>query len=163
MTKQINEGIQKVALSDKERDDFLLLWEKDNKEISTKSGTANQTLKAELKQLEAKQMNVVDAYVDKEISHDEYAALKQKIINRKVEISDLLKEQGNSWLGRFKQWILAAHQANLIVIGENVADKRSVLQKIGSDFRLTGQKVSWLWGNPYKILVENRRFADTSG
>ncbi len=163
LIKQINEGIQKVALSDKERDDFLLLWEKDNKEISTKSGTANQTLKAELKQLEAKQMNVVDAYVDKEISHDEYAALKQKIINRKVEISDLLKEQGNNWLGRFKQWILAANQANLIVIGENVADKRSVLQKIGSDFRLTGQKVSWLWGNPYKILAENRPFAEMSG
>ena len=94
---------------------------------------------------------------------DEYAALKQKIINRKVEISDLLKEQGNNWLGRFRQWILAAHQANLIVIGENVADKRSLLQKIGSDFRLTGQKVSWLWGNTYKILAEDRPFADTSG
>ena len=31
-----------------------------------------------------------------------------------------------------------------------------------ADFRLIGQKMSWLWGNPYKILAENRPFAEMS-
>jgi len=30
------------------------------------------------------------------------------------------------------------------------------------DFRLAGQKVFWLWENPYKIVAENSGFLDTS-
>ena len=32
-----------------------------------------------------------------------------------------------------------------------------------ADGRLTGQKVAWLWENPWKILAENSRFLEMSG
>ena len=161
--KQFNEIIQKVALDDDTTNDFLRRWEKDNNEFSTKNSTDKTMLKMELKTLEEKQMNLLDTYLEKTITNEEYTAVKQKIINRKVEIKESLQDKGNNWLELFREWILLANQAKNIAESENLTEKRSFLQKIGSDFRLAGQKVFWLWENPYKIVAENSGFLVTSG
>ncbi len=163
IVKQFNEIIQKVALPDEVRDDFLRRWEKDKAEYSTKTGADKNKLKAELKMLDEKQMNLLDAYLDHTITNEEYTAAKQKIINRKVEINESLKSKGNNWLGLFREWILTANQAEKVANGENLEEKRSFLQKIGSDFRLAGQKVSCLWGEPFDIVAENSGFPVLSG
>jgi hypothetical protein len=155
LVKQINEQLQKVAIDDTTKDDFLRRWEKDNAEYSTKTGADKNKLKVELKLLDEKQMNLLDAYLNHTITNEEYTAAKQKIINRKVEINESLKSKGNNWLELFREWILTANQAKNIAVSENLEEKRSFLQKIGSDFRLAGQKVAWLWEKPYEIAVEN--------
>jgi len=163
LVKQINEQLQKVAIDDITKDDFLRQWEKENAEYATKHSTDKSKLKTELKTLEEKQITLLDTYLDHTITNEEYTAAKQKIINRKVEISESLKNKGNNWLGLFRDWILMANQAKNIAVSENLEEKRSFLQKIGSDFRLAGQKVAWLWEKPYEIVGENRGFTLMSG
>ena len=163
LIKQINDTIQKVALSDETKDEFLRRWETDNNEHATQTGADKTKLKTELKILEEKQMTLLDTYLEHTITNEEYTAVKQKIINRKVEINEALTDKRNNWLEPFREWILLANQAKNIANGENLEEKRSFLQKIGSDFRLVGQKVSWLWGKPWNILGENQGFLDWSG
>ena len=163
LLKQINNLIQKVVLSDEIKNDWLRRWENDNAKYATRSGVDNQKLKVELRMLEEKQATLLDAYLDHTILNEEYTAAKQKIINRKVEISEALKKNRNNWLGLFRSWILEANQAQNIIRGENLESKRQFAQKIGSDGRLTGQKVAWLWENPWKIIAENSRFPEMSG
>ncbi|MFA6548103.1 MAG: recombinase family protein [Candidatus Magasanikbacteria bacterium] len=163
LVKQINEQIKKVALSDEIKDNFLRQWEIDNTKYSTKSNADKTKLKTELKTLDEKQMTLLDAYLDRTITNEEYTAVKQKIINRKIEINESLKDKGNNWLGLFHEWILLANQAKNIAVGENLEEKRSFLQKIGSDFRLAGQKVSWLWENSWAIIAENSSITVSSG
>ncbi len=162
IVKQFNEIIQKVALDDETTNDFLRRWEKDNTEFSTKNGADKTKLKMELKTLEEKQMNLLDTYLEHTITNEEYTAAKQKIINRKVEINECLRDKGNNWLELFREWILLANQAKNIAKSENLEEKRSFLQKIGSDFRLAGQKVSCLWGEPFDIVAEKTAFTDKS-
>ena len=108
LVKQLNELCQKVALSDEWKEQFLKKWELDSKELSTKSDPSAQNLKNELKQLEEKQMRLLDAYLDKTITNEEYIAAKEKIINRKVEIKEAMSDfgrKGNNWLEPFKEFV----------------------------------------------------------
>ena len=163
LVKQINSIIKKVAFSDAVRDNFLLRWEQDNKKLTTASSANSKTLKIELKQLEERLIRLTDGYLDQVIGNEEYTILKQKIINRKVEVNESLKTNGNNWLGLFRNWILEGNQAKNIAFDENMESKRRFVQKIGSDFRLFGQKGLWLWENPWAIIAENPPIVVTSG
>ena len=145
LVNQINTLYQKVALSDEWKEKFLAQLEADYKEFSAKSDPSAQNLKTELKHLEEKQMRLLDAYLENTITNEEYISAKEKIINRKVEIKEAMSDfgrKGNNWLEPFKEWILTAHQANEKAVTGNLEEKRMFLQKIGSNFRIAGQKVA---------------------
>ena len=63
----------------------------------------------------------------------------------------------------FKNWILAAHQANSVGISGNLEEKRATLQKIGSDFQITGQKAACQLGEPWNFVAQKSSFTDWSG
>ena len=133
------------------KDKFLKEWQEDYRKAQTAKPSA-QNLRQELKKLEEKQMRLLDAYLEQTISEEEYTKAKEKIINSKVDLKEKLKfgRKGNNWLEPFKEWILSAHQAVRAANTENLEEKRSFLQKIGSNFRLTGQKVACSLQIPYQ-------------
>lgn len=115
----------------------------------------------ELKALEEKQMRLLDAYLEQTITNEEYTETKKKILNRKIEIKENLKESGGRglrWLELFKEWILSAHQAINYVDSGNLEEKRSFLQKIGSNFHIIGQKAAVELGFPWAAASEKSRF-----
>jgi len=90
----------------------------------------------------------------------------EKILNRKIEIKENLKENGGRglhWLELFREWIISAHQAISVADSENLEEKRSFLQKIGSNFRLTGQKVACSLKDGHQIGVQKSQFSVWSG
>ncbi len=166
LVEQLNGLFQKVALSDEWKNNFLKQWEKDYKEISTKSHASAQNLKTELKTLEEKLTRLLDAYLDQTITNEEYTVKKQKIINRKVEINEELNNfgrKGNNRLELFKKWIFEARQANSVGISGNLEEKRSFLQKIGSDFHIVGQKAAIQLTKPWIWSAEKPQFPVWSG
>ncbi|HOX29944.1 MAG TPA: recombinase family protein [Candidatus Paceibacterota bacterium] len=166
LTQQLNKLFQKVALSVELKNYFLNRWEKDFKDFSTNANASAQNLKAELKIIEAKLNRLLDIYVDQAINREEYAAKKQKLLNRRVEINEEVENfgrKGNVRLGLFKEWILQAFQANSIAESENLEEKRSLLKKIGSDFRITGQKPLISLQNPWSLSAKKAEFISMSG
>ncbi|MDP4008514.1 MAG: recombinase family protein [Candidatus Peregrinibacteria bacterium] len=152
LVKQLNELFQKVALSDDWKEKFMKQWELDYKKASTASSSSAGESKMELKVLEEKQMRLLDAYLEQTITNEEYTETKKKLLNRKIEIKENLKESGGRglyWLELFKEWILSAHQAINYVDSGNLEEKRSFLQKIGSNFYIIGQKAAVELGFPW--------------
>ena len=99
---------------------------------------------------------LLDAHLEGVISKDEYLAKKQKILNQKIEISEKLKDferKGNHWLEPAKNFILAAKQAKIIALQENLFEKKDFLKKIGSNRILRERKVFVSFKNPWKILA----------
>ncbi|MFH1284549.1 MAG: recombinase family protein [Candidatus Peregrinibacteria bacterium] len=152
LVRQLNELFQKVALSDDWKEKFMKQWEQDYKEASTASSSSAATYKTELREIEEKLMRLLDAYLEQTITNEEYTATKKKLLNRKIEIKENLKESGGRglrWLELFKEWILSAHQAINYVDSGNLEEKRSFLQKIGSNFHIIGQKAAVELGFPW--------------
>ncbi|MBI5754341.1 recombinase family protein, partial [Candidatus Peregrinibacteria bacterium] len=98
LVKQLNELFQKVALSDDWKEKFMKQWEQDYKEASTVSSSSAGEIKMELKSLDEKQMRLLDAYLEQTITNEEYTETKKKILNRKIEIKENLKESGGRGL-----------------------------------------------------------------
>ncbi|MDX9971035.1 MAG: recombinase family protein [Candidatus Gracilibacteria bacterium] len=164
LIEQLNELFQKVALNTDLKDKFLREWEKDYKKAQSEKPSA-QNFKLELKKLEEKQMRLLDAYLDQTISETEYTKAKEKIINSKIDIKEKLNfgRKGNNWLEPFREWILSAHQAIRKADTENLEEKRKFLQKIGSNFRLTGQKVACQLEKSLQISTTKSQFPNWLG
>jgi len=161
LVEQLNELFQKVALNNDLKDKFLREWQKDYKKAQTEKPSA-QNLKSEFKNLEEKQIRLLDAYLEQTISEEEYTKAKEKIINAKVDLKEKLNfgRKGNNWLEPFKEWILSAHQAAAYAATENLEEKRSFLQKIGSNFQLRRQKVACRLKKPWEISATKSQFTE---
>ena len=111
-------------------------------------------------------MRLLDAYLDKTIDNEEYVKAKEKLLNKKIEIKEKLSladKGGNNWLEPFRQWIISVHQAHGFAVTENLEEKRSFLQKIGSNYKLEGRKVAVELEKPFAILRERSKFSEWSG
>ena len=110
-------------------------------------------------------MRLLDAYLEQTISEEEYTKAKEKIINLKIDLKEKLDfgRKGNNWLEPFKEWILSAHQAVRVANTENLEEKRSFLQKIGSNFQLRRQKVACRLQKPWEISATKTQFSEWLG
>ncbi|MFA6917650.1 MAG: recombinase family protein [Candidatus Gracilibacteria bacterium] len=163
---QLNELFREVSIRESWKENMLKKWEQEYKEVSTSSSSSASQVKQELQQLEEKQIRLLDAYLDQTITNEEYTDSKKKILNRKIEIKEDLKETGGRglhWLELFREWIISAHQALSVADTENLEEKRSFLQKIGSNFLLTGQKVACGLQNPWRKCAKKAQFSEWSG
>ena len=100
---------------------------------------------------------LLDAHLEKTITGEEYTAKKNKILARKIEIEQKLKDferQGNRWLERTRNLILAAHQAKNTALGENFDEKQNFLKKVGSNPQLAERAVSVLFRNDWQIFAK---------
>jgi len=113
-----------------------------------------------LKIIEAKLNRLLDIYVDQAISREEYAAKKQKLLNHRVEINEEIENsgrKGNVRLGLFKEWIYRL-SSQFRIGSENLEEKRNLLKKIGSDFRIVGQKPLISLQNPWALSAKKAEF-----
>ena len=157
LVQQLNAIIQKVALPTEWKDKFLTRLDKEDKNLTIKSDTSAQNLQKEIAQLEERQSRLLDIYLDKQISGEEYASAKEKIINRIIELKEKIGDfgrKGNNWLELFREWILSAHQAQSVSLTDNLQEKRDFILKIGSNFRLVGREALIRLGEPWAAAAE---------
>ena len=166
LVSQINKTIESVALPDDWKDKMLIKVDGEIKEATTKHGEEIQALKGEQAKLEEKLLLLLDERLDQGISKEVFDKAKQKIVNRLVEIKELLdsfKNKGDARLELFRKWILDAHQAPFTSKQENLEAKRNFIQKIGSNFRLVGGKALISLSNQWLCAAEKFKFSDWSG
>jgi len=156
LAEQVSDLIQKVSLPPSWADKMIAELEKDKEKEAQDGKTFAQNLKNQIKECEEKLDKLLDAHLEGVISKEEYLAKKQKILNQKIEISEKLKDferKGNNWLEPAKNFILAAKQAKIIALQENLFEKKDFLKKIGSNRILRERKVFVSFKNPWKILA----------
>jgi len=163
---QLDDIFQKVALPEDWLKPILNKLDQEEKEINRSSRSFAQNLQREIGEVEIKLSKLLDMQLDCSISLEEYKQKKEELINRKTELKQKLTDfgrKGNYWLEPMRNFILAAHQANFLINSENLEEKRSFLQKFGSNWQLKDKKVRFEALNEWALLAQRPRFPNWSG
>ena len=99
----------------------------------------------------------MNAYLENALSLDEYRESKNKLINQKQVLKDksnAFEQKSNNRFELAIKFIQTSKEAKIIALQENPERIRDFLKKIGSNFRLSGQKLFLDFKNPFKILAE---------
>ena len=153
---QIKDRLQTVAISDEWKDKALEKINSWEKEVSQTSGTHAQNLDSGLKSTEQKLDKLVSAYLDGDIEKEIYIKRKEELMKTKKDFQERKSDFGRIGHNRFepiREFIFSAHLANKLAASSDLIGIKSLVEKIGTNRRLTGQKVSWLWQKPFDILA----------
>ena len=157
LASQISDIPQKVSLPEDWAEPMLAQLEMDEASTAQSDALFAQNLKNEVKACEEKLDMLLDAHLEKTITGEEYTAKKNKILARKIDLEQKLKDferKGNRWLERMKNLILAAHQANSVALGDNFSFQKNYLEKVGSNPQLAERAVSVSFKNDWQILAK---------
>ncbi|MCX6811301.1 MAG: recombinase family protein, partial [Candidatus Berkelbacteria bacterium] len=166
LISQINNIFQKVALPKKWFKPIMDRLNKEENKINQNSKSQIQNLQKEIGEIETKLSKLLDMQLNNTISVDEYKQKKEQLLNQKIDLKQKLSDlerKGNYWLEPMRNFILAAFQANKLRLSQNLAEKRSFLQKIGSNWQLGGQKINYKPKNEWQIAARSQSFSEWSG
>jgi len=156
ISSQINEAIQKVSLPDDWADKMLNELEKEKNEKAQSSRFFAQKINSEILEIDEKLEKLMNAYLENALNLAEYREAKNKLVNQKQLLKDKLtafEQKSNNRFELAARFINTVKQAEIIALQENPEQGRDFLKKIGSNFRLSGQKLFCDFRNPYKIIA----------
>ena len=163
---QINDIFQKVALPQEWLKPILEKLDMEEKEISQSSKSFAQNMEKEILEIENKVSRLLDMQLENTISLEEYKEKKEKLLNQKTALKEKLADfgrKGNCWLEPMRNFILSAHQANFLEKSENLEEKRSFLQKIGSNWTLQNKTLDFQAQKEWEIALKKSQFSEWSG
>ena len=86
-------------------------------EESKASFSLSQEVKDRISEFDAKVERLVDIFIDRQITQEEYAKRKAKLLNDKKDLEGKLKEiekSGGGWLEPAKQFVTTCNQAGFV-------------------------------------------------
>ncbi len=165
ISSQIAEELQKVSLPDDCADWMLNELAKEKKENAQSSGVFVQKTKKELSKLDEKLEKLMNAYLESVLNIKEYQKAKNKLINQKQVLKDKLNAFEQKSDNRFElaaRFVKANKQAKIIAFKESRQAGRDFLKKIGSNFQLQNQNISFCPRGAWQILVNSVLFAQSA-
>ncbi len=117
-------------------------------------------------EIENKVSRILDMQLENTITLTEYQEKKEKFLNQKANLKQKLSDfgrKGNYWLEPMRNFILSAHQANFLFNSENLEEKRSFLQKIGSNWTLQNKNASFQPQKEWALALSQSQFSVWSG
>ena len=162
VTEQFISFLQKVSLSSRDTQKVLNELEKDEQKAKEEMAIFVQNLKEELKDIETKLDKLLSAYLDEIISVEEYTARKQKLLTKKIELKEKIRdfeEKGVSWLEPARAFVRSLNYAQKLVSGQNKSEMTTFLKNIGSNHILLNREFSFSAKNEYKLVAERRAAA----
>jgi DNA invertase Pin-like site-specific DNA recombinase len=157
LLSQINEAILKVFIDDEAKGKIMnRLDELSNEESKASSFLSRQT-HDELKVFDDKIERLIDLYIAKEISQEEYQRKKAKLLNEKKELQELLGEiekTSGGWLEPSKNFITTCNSAGSVAWQGNPVAKRDFLKILGSNFILKDRSLSFTTRRPFDLVAE---------
>jgi site-specific DNA recombinase len=149
--------MQKVSLPDDWADKMLNELKNEKNKTAQSSRFFTQKVESEIKVIDEKLEKLINAYLESALNLAEYREAKNKLVNQKQVLKNKLtafEQKSNNRFELAAKFINTVKQAEIIALQENPEQGRDFLKKIGSNFRLTGQKLFLDFKNPFKILVK---------
>jgi predicted transcriptional regulator len=143
LTEQVKSFLQKVSLPSQDTEKVLRELDKDEQKAREDSKVVVQNFKSELVDTEAKLDKLLSAFLDEVITSEEYAAQKQKMLDKRVELKEKIHEiedKGVSWLEPARAWVKSLNQADILLSSGDMIGMTTFLKQIGSNHILEGQK-----------------------
>ena len=160
LEQQIKEYLQKISLSDEELEKALSdLNAECLKDTSTQEANILK-LKNELAKIESLLEKLLNAFFAGVLSTEEYTGQKQKILTRKLELKEKIKdieERGITWLGLAKDFVLSLKRENKLLETNNQTEMTPFLKNIGSHHLLQNRQLVFSWQPPYNLAAKSGR------
>ena len=157
ISSQIKTEIQKVSLPDDCADWMLSELEKEQKEKAQSSRFFAQKTEGEIKAIDEKLEKLMTAYLESVLNVREYQEAKNKLINQKQVLKNRLnafEQKSNNRFELAARFIKDSKQAKIIASKENSEGIRDFLKKIGSNFQIQNQAVSFSPRGAWQILAK---------
>ena len=159
LISQIKSFLQKVSLSSQDTEKVLEELKKDELKAKEETKILVQNFKKELGEIETKLEKLLDVYLAEVISTEEYTARKQKILTRKLELQEKIRDfeqKGLSWLEPAREFVLKLNYAEKLLNSENYPEMKTFLKNIGSNHILRNQKLIFSFKFPFNLAAEPR-------
>ena len=154
---QIKSFLQKVSLSSHDTKKVLAELEKEESQAKEQAKTTVQNLKTDLFEIESKLEKLLDVFLDEVISTEDYKARKEKLLIRKIELVEKIKDfeqKGLSWLEPAREFVLSLNQATKLLESENKTEMTSFLKNIGSNCILQNRQLLFSPRKPYDSVAK---------
>ncbi len=107
----------------------------------------------------------MNAYLESVLNIKEYQKAKNVLINQKQVLKDKLKsfeQKSNNRFELAEKFIKTSKQAKIIASKENPERIRDFLKKIGSNFQIQNQNISFCPRGAWQIVVNSALFAQSA-
>ena len=154
--KQLKEIVLRASLPPHAAKKFLEWADKDVSQEKDKSSRIISTYQLQLKETEEKTDRLLEGYLDKIISPEDYQKKKNELVETKSLLSSKIKEistNGVEWLEPFQEFVNSALSAQKIARkGSADSELRVFVQNIGSNFFLKDKQIIVEWEKPFASL-----------
>jgi len=165
LIEQVKSFLQKVSLSSQITKKVLAELKKEELKAKEETKILVQNLKKELTEIETKLEKLLDVYLAEIISTEEYTSRKQKILTRRLELQEKIRDfeqKGLSWLELAREFVLKLNCAEKLLSSENYPEMTTFLKNIGSNHILQNQKLNFCWKFPFNLAAERSEAAHRS-
>jgi DNA invertase Pin-like site-specific DNA recombinase len=157
LLSQINEAIKKVYIDDETKGKMINRFDELFQEESKASFSLSQEVKDRLKEFDEKTERLVDIFIDRQITQEEYAKRKAKLLSDKKDLEEKLKEiekSGGGWLEPAKQFVTTCNQAGSVAWQEILSPKKDFLKICGSNLVLKDTTLCVTYKKPYDLVAK---------
>ena len=154
---QINEAIKKVYIDDETKGKMLNRFDELFQEESKASSSLSCEVKSRISEFDAKLEHLVDIFIDRQITQEEYTKRKAKLLNDKKDLEGKLKEiekSGGGWLEPAKQFVNTCNKAGSVAWQEILSPKKDFLKICGSNLVLKDATLSISYKYPFSLVAE---------
>jgi hypothetical protein len=154
---QINKDILKVFIDNEAKGKIINRLNELSAEEGKASSSLSRQAQDELKAFDDKIERLIDLYIAKELSQEEYQRKKANLLNEKKDLQERLGEiekTSGGWLEPSKNFITTCNSAGSIAWQGNPAAKRDFLKILGSNFVLKDRTLSFSMKKPFSIVAE---------
>lgn len=157
MERQIDEKLQQTTISE---EDWRLGIKLLNKKYEAEAKQRAQVVESRQRQWQRLQSEL-DGYFKmrarEEMNADEFTNKKSEIVIEQARLKETIDDglQGqHTWLELAEDFMTNAFYAREMLLGDDLAAKRKVVEKIGWNVLLKDKKVVWTFQKPYDILLK---------
>lgn len=132
-----------------------------DQDTESRRGAINDA-KAEIKETDGKLGLLMQAYLDKILSLDEYRQAKNDLIERKQELKeklDMLEANRGNWFEPAIRFVKATKQALFLTENGSGEKQRDFLRKVGSNLTISNRHLSVVPRKPWQLVVDKGPFA----
>jgi DNA invertase Pin-like site-specific DNA recombinase/predicted transcriptional regulator len=163
LLEQINQAILKVFINNEDKEIILRRLEELNRQDEQGVSSRLAQAQARLKEFDSQIERLIDLYVAKEITQEEYQRKKSKLLNEKKDFEgqvDNIRTTGGGWLEPAKEFLSTCNSAGSVAWQGNPSAKRTFLKNLGSNFTLKDRNLLFSSKKPFSCIAEKGLLED---
>jgi len=154
---QINKAILKAYIKDEIKDKMVNRLEELFQEESKASFSLSGQTKDRLNEFDEKIERLIDVYINREITQEEYTKKKANLLNEKKDLEKKLgriEKTSGGWLEPSKNFVNTCNEAGSVAWQEILSPKKDFLKNCGSNLVLKDVTLLVSYKKPYDLVAK---------